>query len=587
MAPNKSFRTYSRGNNSTISCVEAFNILFVKNLTQRKLHGKAKGKSKLKVEIKELPTKIKTVLNDESFLRVNVNDTFDRILKGPCKKTQSSSNSVLIGNKSSFSVIKSQVKSFNSISKVSPMVQKLRSYSNKSTTKNTLDSWFNQATPPGERITNMLEIESIEPNLEKPSSSKEIVRSKTNRSSPILLRSKTSDVSKPKIASVNATGVTKCSFDFKNFSNQVKVNDKMESATISNQNFSFNPIFTNSVREQILVHSSTPVAPRKRQNLIGQPISPISNQDEIKKCIVESLEEINSWNSSLPKFEHHNSRKKNNKSVSSQNEHPQTLTFDLEDFELFFEQLKSKSITEDDFEKFHKKLITSQIDNQGKLLKTISLKEFETFYESNQNHISFRKDSFFDSCDKPINFVTHRKHKLSLNPRLLQHGRLTNKFNLRNLIVALDNNVMNFTEPKLKKEKSEFASRNSINKKQLTVRLTRLSLNKLKLMCNQSPSFNSKNTQDNKFKACRKFSSNWTRSSRLLPNNSIAVSISHLDNKTNGEYTTTKSIVTNMSSKKTIHQRKSRTNPSRNCYSDVTRSVQVEIGEEHDPKSGR
>ncbi|CAG9830334.1 unnamed protein product [Diabrotica balteata] len=78
MAPAKKVRTYVNSNTSLVNnSIDAFNILFAKNMTKRLL-----GRKKQKLKIQELPTRrnCESLLKDDS-LQISTEDTFDKLLK--------------------------------------------------------------------------------------------------------------------------------------------------------------------------------------------------------------------------------------------------------------------------------------------------------------------------------------------------------------------------------------------------------------------------------------------------------------------------------------------------------------------------
>ncbi|XP_076265962.1 uncharacterized protein LOC143199771 [Rhynchophorus ferrugineus] len=269
MVPPKNMRTYSRGNNSTINCFDALNILFGKDAKNGKKIGR-KIKSKKKIRVKELSAKIKTVLSDESILHVNVNDTFDRLLRSSVtknyKKPKDSSIHVLTNNITTSVVEHKSSECMSTISKYY-----LHSSKNNTdtidVTNNTL-SWFNHPTKSGERISNDLEIEKISKNKEP-----QVLKSSVSSEGPsMLLRS---------MVQLSNT-------------NKGNLNEEKNITTFEgNISLSFNNFFANSTCEQMLVHCSTPLVTNKRKAVIRQPISPISIVGQDFKSSAIELNDIN------------------------------------------------------------------------------------------------------------------------------------------------------------------------------------------------------------------------------------------------------------------------------------------------------
>ncbi|XP_050303416.1 uncharacterized protein LOC126741126 [Anthonomus grandis grandis] len=520
MAPSRSFRTYSKGNTS-VSAMDAFNILFAKNLTQRKLHGK-KLKAK-KLEIKELPQKIKTILSDDS-LRVNINDTFDKILQPQAKALPSSYNNSLDEAQNSLLVYKKADKSssvnkssFDCIKNASPMVKKLRSFKNNSSNINQKYSWFDQTTPTGEAITNSLEVELSSSSVKR-HNRKSKNNSNASRSSLVCLRSQAKDTSSINASKDLSNKNSSTVDDFKNPNDLLPAN--MSISVIAKNNSLLNPFYQNSMKENGLVHSSTPLVSKKGPRMLVQPISPINtqsnSQDKLESYIMESLEDIRSWNLSLPPID---TGKSETVKVAQENLPQKQMSFDLHEFEKVFTQLssiykqqhntqaKTRSFSLEHFEKFHKTIIEGEKRLITKNSKNISLSDFESFCESYLKTVD--KESFFDSSHRS-GFVTHRKHK---NYRH-QHKK---HFTLKDLVVVLDKNILNMSRNNFMKHKEiSYPKYNTL--KQLTVNVTKLSLKSPKIK--SKPAFKAKDKLKRKrYAACKKFTSNWNKSSSSMTTN--------------------------------------------------------------------
>ncbi|XP_030768281.1 uncharacterized protein LOC115891840 [Sitophilus oryzae] len=490
MAPSKSLKTYSRGGNSSISCVDAVNILFAKNLAARKLNGRVvKKKNKNKIQLKELPKQIKTVLSDESSLHVNFNDTFDKLLKGSNNYNNNRRKPRDISVKIYTNNLSKSVIHHRSVDN-SSMLSKLRSYSSKSKTEisqQTL-SWFKQPSLSRERITNELEIEVV-------GKDGQLVRKKsTNDSSrsPIMLRSRS------RIPEIVVTGEkTVNNSSSLGGNNNGKVVMQPNETSILNSSLSFNPLFTNSVREQILVHCSTPLVSKKTKSLVKQPLSPIKGiNEEIKDSIIESLEEIKSWDTSLnvksddldtslskqepfKGFDKRNSfitvrgkfseRNSNNRRKVQTNTTASNRYFSLEDFELFYSKVSHET----------------EVNN----FASFSLKDFEEFHAKHMS--KFSNGETKNNKSTSINFVTSRRQKIAVQTGS-NSVSTNNKLDLKSLVVLLDKVLVNNVSSDLTKRKSH-----SLDNYNSSRRMTRLSLR-------------SQNNSTNGFKACRKFSRNST-----------------------------------------------------------------------------
>lgn len=358
MAPyTKKFRTYSRSKND-ISGVTAFNLLLAKNLTQKKLSNKKKGskhrrKNDNKMEFKELPQLIKSVVSDES-LHVNLDDTFDRICKRPVLKKP-----VYVHMQSSC------VSDCTDVSEVSVQVQKLRSFKDKSVLKvsnyDTSCSWFLQQTPTGEAITNSLEIEGISKNYLNKSVNKSNVTA--NKTSSMVLRSHSRSLPK---------------------STPIKLNKKPKGNAAVNS--TTNEIYSSS-------YCGSPIFGKDQP-----PISPIIPKDkpELQESIIESLKEIKSWSCSYQSFCNANKSKGSGIVTRSKNKS---------------KNYSSKELHENETSKVD---ISAQNLHSGFIVSP--LKEFEQFESKFYSTLNPEVSSFLDSEDKQFNeFVTDRKHKLTTN----------------------------------------------------------------------------------------------------------------------------------------------------------------------------
>lgn len=359
MAPyTNKFRTYSRSKNN-ISGVTAFNLLLTKNLTQKKLSNKRIGskhrrKNDNKLEFKELPQLIKSVVSDES-LHVNLDDTFDRLCKRPVLKKP-----VYIQMQSC------SVSDCADVSEVSVQMKKLRSFKDKSVLKvsnyDSSCSWFLQQTPTGEAITNSLEIEGISKNYLNRSVNNSNVTA--NKTSSIVLRSHSQSLPK---------------------STPIKLNKKPNGKAAVNS--TTNEIYSSS-------YCGSPIFGKDQP-----PISPIIPKDkpELQKCIIESLKEINSWNCSSQSFCNANKSKERSIVTRSKNK-------------------RKKHSSEDLHENETSKVDTSAQNLHSGFIVSPLLQEFEQFESKFYSTLNPEVSSFLDSEDKQFNgFVTDRKHKLTTN----------------------------------------------------------------------------------------------------------------------------------------------------------------------------
>lgn len=295
MAPTKPFRTYSRGKKSSVNSVEAFDLLFTKNLAQRKL---ANWKT-TKYKVKCLPDKVKSVLKEESSIHVNFNDTFDRIRKPLNKLKQDSSG-----------------------------LQKLPSCSNKTTENSSWDSWFKRHTPSGTAITDSLEIEYVGRTRN--------FQQNLSRSSPIVLRSHTH-------SKLNKISLENLSRSKSKNSEQISINIHCSSLSRNNNVHLLSP-----KRQNHPLGSSTPFQ-SKKHDFLEQTTSRITVKDkDLRKSIVESISEIKEWSSIAPKFFAAPENPPKPKEIVHKE-----ISFNLADFEDFLMQLSMSSDEEEQSSKSH------------------------------------------------------------------------------------------------------------------------------------------------------------------------------------------------------------------------------------------
>lgn len=448
MAPyKKNFRTYSRSKNN-ISGVAAFNLLLAKNLTQKKLSKQKNGtthrRKNDKIEFKELPQLIKSVVSDES-LHVNLDDTFDRLRKQPVLKKP-----VYIQMQSS------NVSDLTDVSEVSLQVQKLRSFKNKSLLKvsnnHTTCSWFMQQTPTGEAITNSLEIDSIS----KKYFNKSINKSKVptaNTTSSIVLRSHNQSLPK---------------------STPIKLNKEPNCNVVVNS--TIKEVYNST-------HYGSPFFGKDQP-----PLSPIVPKDkpELKECIIESLKEIKSWSCSSQFLDNENKSKRKNIATRTQNSVTKS----------------KKHSSKGDKEKC---ISTDQFSEQD--LSAVSivrpLRDFEQFESLFCSTFNTEVSSFLDSEDNQFKgFITDRKRKLttSVQKKMLKDflvvlDRSQINFSKDRLKLPMQPNYIlkNKTKPRTK---------------QLTINITKCSLTQFKAQLGRKSERRRLSKRLTHSKPCRKFSSN-------------------------------------------------------------------------------
>lgn len=342
MAPTRKLRTYNPS--STVnSSVDAFNLLFATNMTQR-LISKKKSKKK-KFSVKELPKRSEKTMSMDDSLQVSTEDTFDKLKRGPLyNKVKLISDNVCISS-STDELVAIKHLSFN-LTDSFPMITRrrkkfLNSYKDKSC------SLLQRFKDPTVEVLNSIEIEIETKNYSESSSYIKI----------------------PKDQNIKIPSS-------KNDSNVCYIND------CSRMEDSFSKIFL----EKQPIKCSTPVTSFKIKN--NSPV----------KCIVpflkQSFEEIKRWEHEFPVTKETNSMslqviQNNEVSVDDSNDFINLRKRRIFKFEPSFDKNISKCTT-----KNH----VSSLDECNSFENNRNLK---SKYQSKSNSSSYNLDnfeSFFKNC---------------------------------------------------------------------------------------------------------------------------------------------------------------------------------------------
>ncbi|XP_066249113.1 uncharacterized protein [Euwallacea similis] len=508
MAP---FRTYSRNSNKpTVTSAQAFDMLFVNNLSLKKIFKK-KPQTKI-FKLRNFSKKLKSVLNDES-LHVNVNDTFDRLLKVP----QTLSTSCSSGSKISFSKLiplgKVKKPSENSEAELCSFPNMLNGNKSDSNSRHlpqdttAMSSYFANATPSDIAITESLEVVSDNAYNNK------FVHSDKKTHSMVLRSSNSKKVYAAKNhLAVPLQNVSKSQV-FKELSNDLK------------SELEFNSFLT-SRANNIILHSSTPIRPITRKHVMVDPFSAINTTDQVSNTIVESVSELKSWAWSAPNVDHNSVKSgklkmsqsikdsqtsgvENSGGVVMEEELPCRLimsvkcdtaipsqsiansniqTFD-KTYNISCSGHQSKSIVQQNFKKFYKDQITPDIFSQSHLNTSIC----SNYLEKSDQESSKQTNSLSEEIEELVLVKAQNQQRMAIHHT--SHLSSTNM--LKKLFVNLDRNV-HFSKHFLAN------SRTSNQKsKQLYVNLSRETLPKLKTNC-----FTKYGVRKYLTQTCRKFSSN-------------------------------------------------------------------------------
>lgn len=268
MATSTRMRSYSKKNISKNSSLDVVNALFAQNIGHRK-----QAKTRRKINIRELPPPDPNVQLSDNSLKIEINNTFDKIKEGSVYKPVALKNSGINNFSTESDTSKSRSKipqiSFSHIVN-SPVIKRKRKKRLKSSVK----------------ITDLLpEIkkQKQEDTLDKPVlSSLEVEKATLSINSPNEI------------------------FSLRNGSNssnvlEVKITD-----------LSYEPFFTNTFRDRVLAVSkicstpnvsSTPQIPLKRHDIVSE-ISPIPSKKPEKvlshDVLKASYQEIEKWDLKYP-----------------------------------------------------------------------------------------------------------------------------------------------------------------------------------------------------------------------------------------------------------------------------------------------
>ncbi|KAG5894090.1 hypothetical protein JTB14_003946 [Gonioctena quinquepunctata] len=367
MAPVNRMRTYRGSNNSVNNSVDAFNVLFAKNMTKR-LIGRKKKK---KCFIRPLPhRKSRSMLIDDS-LQISTEDTFDKLLKGNINnkvESQSLTSESFDMSEKSGSIDMS--KKGKSITQTSSFYSPIMTRRRKKIQLEETPSSYNLS-----KSTNL----SDNPN-------------------PYLFRMKEPTVDRIDV-SVEIEGVRK----EHNFSSYVDKDPSL--SVIANNTQSVSNVPTRNFPDK-QIHCSTPLLTLKSQHKnVNHTISPIQNLSSFFK---ESIEEIHKWGKKFPvtQVDEHLTKKRAETSDFSCSRSLQNIKESSNVRESYLSLRKRKIWKSDE-----KKKKNSSWDSHNNF--TVSLKTFDFFESRNScyNLIDInsnrRKNSKVPYT--PLDYVTKRR----------------------------------------------------------------------------------------------------------------------------------------------------------------------------------
>ncbi|XP_028137634.2 MATH and LRR domain-containing protein PFE0570w [Diabrotica virgifera virgifera] len=267
MAPTKKVRTYVNSNTSLVNnSIDAFNILFAKNMTKRLL-----GRKKQKIKIQELPTRrnCESLLNDDS-LQISTEDTFDKLLK--TKKTPP--KLTILESSNSNSVNESKV--FLS----SPKTRRQKANFSLTNDSNSQQSQLSRLCQPSTETNDSNSQQSQLSHLCQPSTETNDSNSQQSQLSR-LYQPSTERIEESLEIEIVKKKQPKTSLSYITI-------PKNKSLMENSSNFAAN-------MQKKLIHCSTPIAASKAQ-IQNYTISPINVNSLLKK----SFEQIDSWNNEFP-----------------------------------------------------------------------------------------------------------------------------------------------------------------------------------------------------------------------------------------------------------------------------------------------
>ncbi|XP_057657544.1 uncharacterized protein LOC130894639 [Diorhabda carinulata] len=352
MAPSKRIKTYRRSNTSLVNnSVDAFNVLFAKNMTKRLLMKKKK------FSVKDLPprNKCESLLGNDS-LQISTDDTFDKLLKKSKEKPK-------------------EVPTVN----ISCDIANAEIVANTTVNKSTRTTRANNSSLCSSSLLNTNEnIDSVEqthlrrllqPSIEKIEESLEIesARLKPNFSLSYITVPKETNTS----AETSHLGI---------------------SATD----------FIKNLQQEVVTHCSTPIVSSKKKKNVNKAVSPIKITTLLKK----TFQDINKWDSEFP-LENQSDNSKNicfNSFLNGLKSDPQQSSICKNNIENSYiqDKLSNKSPRRQSFITLRRRKVLKSFkrekkSNNIKKNLTVSLESFSNFEIKNlSNHLlSDLKDSFW------------------------------------------------------------------------------------------------------------------------------------------------------------------------------------------------
>ncbi|KAJ3641177.1 hypothetical protein Zmor_027692 [Zophobas morio] len=285
--------------NTSVNSVDAVNALFVENLTKR-----FKSRKKAKIELKELPPQGPTQLTDDS-LKVETNDTFDRLVKGKVYNEVKIVCNILKFNSSN---------SDTSVTYRSPIMTRRRKKTTALVTE--VDSEESSTVDKPVR-KNVLVCSSLKSNLSKSTSRsyRSSIMTRRRKKSTEEANSnenseKSSTLDKPVTKSLSIEKESKHNFSTLSY---IKLPRITEDQVMNNNQ---DPIFSDTFRERAFVHSSTPYVNTRRSKIVedcispivsnpksvSNPVSPVAKSDSSSssELIEKSFDQIRKWDKNFP-----------------------------------------------------------------------------------------------------------------------------------------------------------------------------------------------------------------------------------------------------------------------------------------------
>nr|XP_023028498.1 uncharacterized protein LOC111516542 isoform X1 [Leptinotarsa decemlineata]XP_023028559.1 uncharacterized protein LOC111516542 isoform X2 [Leptinotarsa decemlineata] len=379
MAPVNKMKTYGRSNSSIVNnSIDAFNVLFAKNMTKRLIGRKRK---KNMCSIKPLPPRTRSETIFEDSLHVSTEDTFDKLLRGNVRKKDKAQSQPEESNISKLLLNESKSRSVTgSKSFYSPVMTRSR-LNAKLSKSSSIQEISSSVENNSNNMTNPYQYRLTEPTVDGIDASLEIESARKNNDSSSYI-----------------------------------IVDKIPSlfTEVNSSQPIYNNIFTKTFRDKQHIHCSTPIT-KSRAIVDNHTMSPIKN---ISSLVKESFEEIKKWDEKFPI-----TNMMQNESLAKRSSKPPRNSSEECSFKGFTKQ-EQDVIQIDESSKINPESYTSPMKSversdfhsssmpQNRLI--VSLDAFSTF--ENQNNSQSSKESNLHSetncqeeCETPVNFITKRR----------------------------------------------------------------------------------------------------------------------------------------------------------------------------------